>query len=77
MSTKAYNKIKQLKLPDQVLAYRYAYYVKGVSIISDYDYDMLEAKVFEMDDPGIPSVGSDLESSYPQRIINLVNNLLP
>jgi hypothetical protein len=22
-------------------------------------------------------VGSDLESSYPQRIINLVNNLLP
>lgn len=69
-------RIKNLPLPEQVLAYRYAYYVKNISLISDYEYDKLESKVFEMDDPGIPPIGSDLESSYPQHIIDIVNSII-
>lgn len=55
---------------DLVLAYRYLYYVKGISFVSDHVYDRLEKiarEKAEMDSP-LHLPGSDLADSYPDSI---------
>jgi NAD-dependent DNA ligase len=70
--------MEKLKIEDQCLVHRYLYYVKGRPIISDYEYDMLERKAVQTapEDHLIHSAGSDLESSYPQNIIDIANKFL-
>lgn len=60
---------------DLVHAYRFLYYVKNISIISDKDYDALEREVIEFD--GVPQnsaifkPGSDNKEDYPDHIRSL------
>lgn len=54
----------------KLLAHRYLYYVLCSPILSDYEYDCLEAKA-EAETPAgslIFTVGSDLASSYPLEV---------
>lgn len=56
---------------DLVLAYRYLYYVKGISILSDQAYDKLEAEEIEFGSNGDilnKAVGSDKEDDYPNHV---------
>ena len=63
-------KFKELTLPDKCLVYRYLYYVKNISKISDQQYDGMEREAVESASPDHPihSPGSDLEDSYPDYI---------
>lgn len=69
--------IKSLSLPDQCLVHRYLYYVLDSPIISDYEYDILEeaAKKKVGDYHLLNSPGSSLRSSYPDYIINLIEQI--
>lgn len=72
------------------LIHRYLYYVKHDSMISDYDYDMLEKKLeklveenprlaFEAENQAfcpVANVGSDNPDDYPRRIEQLAEDLL-
>ena len=65
------------KLILQIQALRYLYYCKNISLISDYDYDMLERNAKKL--PGgevLNVVSSDLEISYSKDAIDLALNLL-
>lgn len=56
---------------DLVLAYRYLYYVRGISIMSDKDYDDIEKEEMEFGNGGkilSELVGSDSEEDYPHHI---------
>lgn len=60
--------LTEVELADEelLLAYRYLYYVHGISMISDHDYDRLEKIAREnadMDSP-LHLPGSDLPDSY-------------
>jgi NAD-dependent DNA ligase len=63
--------------PEEMLvqAHRYLYYVLGVPIISDYDYDMLERKL-PSDSSVRQSVGSDRASDYTGSVIEIAQGLL-
>ena len=56
---------------DLVLAYRYLHYCKGISMVSDYDYDALEKEEMEFGKNGkvlLEKVGSDNPDDYPNHI---------
>lgn len=55
---------------DLVLAYRYLYYCKGISMVPDYTYDQLEAeeKEFGAGEKMLEAVGSDNPEDYPPHI---------
>ncbi len=56
---------------DLVMAYRYLYYVRGISIMSDKDYDDIEKEEIEFGNGGkilTQLVGSDSEEDYPHHI---------
>lgn len=55
---------------DLLLAYRYLYYCKGISVVSDYAYDELEAeeKEFGANSKVLDTVGSDCADDYPPHI---------
>ena len=59
------------------LAYRYLYYVKGVSLISDYNYDLLEKEALNnvSIDSMLNQPGSDLETSYSDEVKQYATNL--
>lgn len=64
---------------DLCLAYRYCYYVKGISIVSDYAYDELEKEEIEFGSGGnilAEQVGGDSEDSYPPHIRALAMYLI-
>lgn len=63
--------------PDEilVLAHRLLYYVKATPVISDREYDALEARL-PASSPVRQSVGSDNEADYPSEAINLAQQLL-
>ncbi len=48
---------------DIIRAYQYLYYVEALSLISDYEYDRLQAEYEEETGDEIP-VGSDRASDY-------------
>ena len=54
----------------ELLTHRYLYYVLCSPILSDYEYDCLEAKAEAKSPVGSPifTVGSDLASSYPLEV---------
>lgn len=56
----------------EVLAHRYLYYVKNSPVISDYEYDHLEAhaKREAPEDSIIHLAGSDLEDDYSDEVID-------
>ena len=60
--------MKEIEL--KTLAYRYLYYVKNISLISDYEYDILEKEAIKIvdEDSMLLEPGSDLESSYSEEI---------
>lgn len=63
---------------DLVLAYRYCYYCKGVSLVPDHVYDRLEKEareVAELDSP-LHLPGSDLPDHYRPSIRALATYLL-
>lgn len=56
---------------DLVLAYRYLHYCKGISIVSDFDYDALEKEEIEFGQNGQilkEKVGSDNPEDYPNHV---------
>lgn len=56
---------------DLILAYRYLYYVKGISILSDSAYDRLEEEEIEFGAGGHvlkKKIGSDRAEDYPNHI---------
>lgn len=59
-----------LPLGDFLLACRYAYYCKAVSIIPDVEYDALEAQWYASNEPlhALHLPGSDIPSSYSPHI---------
>lgn len=59
------------------MAHRYLYYVKGAPVISDRRYDQIEkiARTVLPSSSPVHSVGSDLESSYSERVRNLAKQL--
>lgn len=64
---------------DLCLAYRYCYYVKGISIVSDYYYDQLEAEEAEFGAGGVilrETFGGDGEQDYPPHIRALAMYLI-
>lgn len=63
--------------PEEMLvaAYRYLYYVSNLSLISDYEYDMME-KALPEDSLIRLTVGSDFDGDYPEEVITLVRKLL-
>ena len=69
------NNINDLEL--KTLAYRYLYYVKNISLISDYEYDKLEREALKIvdEDSMLFQPGSDLESSYSEEIKNYAKEL--
>ena len=58
-------------IEDVILKHRYLYYVKNNPIVSDYEYDLMEAAALLLlpKDSIIQTAGSDLEESYPDYII--------
>lgn len=63
----------QKTLKDKILLYRYAYYVKGLSLIGDQQYDMLEKEYIKLYGDDL-SIGSERELDYPQYIIDRFKN---
>lgn len=55
---------------DLLMAYRFLYYVKAVSLISDFEYDELESELIETapEDHPINEPGSSLYESYDHSI---------
>jgi hypothetical protein len=55
---------------DLILAYRYCYYVKGVSIVTDQAYDLLEKEAIEFGGgyAELTKPGSDKADDYPPHI---------
>jgi len=68
----------QEKLLNKCLALRYCYYVENISIISDYDYDVLEKKcqAFAPEDSIIHRPGSSLSCDYPIEVIEIAKSLI-
>lgn len=70
------------ELLNELLIHRYRYYVLANPVISDYNYDMMERKLFDMEESGIspadnsPSqtIGSTRPSSYPKHIQEMFKN---
>jgi NAD-dependent DNA ligase len=65
-------------LEDILMAHRYLYYVLGDTVISDYQYDMLERQAREylpMDHP-LQGIGSSLASSYTDAQVCLAMQML-
>lgn len=58
-----------------VAAYRYLYYVSSLSLIGDYEYDMME-KALPEDSLIRLTVGSDFDGDYPEEAIALARKLL-
>ena len=58
-----------------VLAHRYLYYVKGTPVITDQEYDKLEAALPD-GDPVKNGVGSDRECDYTPKVKRLAKGLL-
>jgi len=59
---------------DLVMAYRFLYYVHGVSVLSDFNYDALEKEEIEFGAGGHilkEKVGSDRKEDYPNHIRSL------
>lgn len=52
----------------EILIHRYCYYVQCLELISDYEYDQLEAKAKLNPNSVAHEVGSDMELSYPEDI---------
>jgi len=69
------SQFKQLEI--KVLAYRYLYYVKSISKISDLEYDKLEklACCVLPDDSDVHKCGSDIESSYSREVVEFANEI--
>jgi hypothetical protein len=64
---------------DLIFAYRFLYYVKGISILSDKAYDELERKEIKTGDGGDlleTSVGSDVADDYPPHVRALASYLI-
>ena len=61
-----------MKDVDIVMAHRYLYYVKSSPVISDRDYDRLEAPIRHR----LPAVGSDREEDYTEDQIKIAEALL-
>lgn len=57
---------------DVVMAHRFLYYVLGNPVISDREYDKLEAPVKDQ----IPPVGSDRVQDYSNKQIDLATQLM-
>jgi NAD-dependent DNA ligase len=60
-------------LENEVMAHRYLYYVQSCPVISDYAYDLLEAKARAAlpETSPVHGVGSDRAESYSQGQIAL------
>lgn len=61
----------------EVLAHRYLYYVLARPVLSDYDYDRLEARA-KRELPGdspVHTVGSDCASDYPADVVAYARGL--
>ena len=54
----------------EVLIHRYLYYVLGETLVSDFEYDIIERKAREVcpGDSVVQGVGSSLPSSYPSDV---------
>lgn len=63
---------------DLILAYRFAYYCKGVSLVSDQAYDLLEKEAIEFGGGAgaLATPGSDNPDDYPPRIRALAMYLI-
>lgn len=69
---------KWLAVEDEVMALRYAYYCKAISLVSDEDYDVLEALAKEECPKSSPvyKPGSDKEEDYPPHVRALAMYLI-
>lgn len=70
--------MKEVPDEDLILAYRYLYYVHGISAVPDHAYDAMEKAAREAAD--LDSIlhlpGSDLPDSYPDRIRALATYII-
>jgi NAD-dependent DNA ligase len=59
------------KLELMVMAHRYLYYVQALPVLTDFEYDKLEAKARRVlpEHSPVHSVGSSLEDSYSQEVV--------
>ena len=66
-----------IELENLVMAHRYLYYVKNESVISDYNYDMMEKKTLKIVGNNSPlhKTGSSNKEDYSQSIIMLSEQL--
>lgn len=65
------NRLDQGRAEDLILWHRYNYYVLGIGLISDKEYDMLEQSVKSLWSVSIVThgpVGSDMRGTYPEYI---------
>lgn len=72
-----YYKLYHQKLEDEVMAHRYLYYVECAPVISDYQYDELDRLATDRlpETSPVHQVGSELISSYSDRVIKLAMGL--
>ena len=70
---------EQQEMEDTIMVHRYLYYIECMPMISDFEYDELDreaTKILPESSP-VHQVGSDLSSSYSDRIIELARELSP
>lgn len=69
---------EQLRLEREVMIHRFLYYVLSTPVISDFEYDIIEAEARKICLPDSPvhGVGSSLGSSYPAEIKRLAGERL-
>lgn len=70
-------KNSQKELEDMIMAHRYLYYIECMPIISDLEYDELDREATSIlpETSPVHQVGSDLRSSYSDKIVKLAEEL--
>lgn len=71
-------KAEKESLADIAMAHRYLYYVLGLPVISDREYDQIEREARETAPHahGIHGPGSDLSESYSSHQISIAGKLI-
>ena len=68
---------EQQEMEDTIMVHRYLYYIECMPMISDFEYDELDreaTKILPESSP-VHQVGSDLRSSYSDKIVKLAEEL--
>ncbi len=64
---------KNLSLDELLLLYKYSYYIDNYSLISDYEYDILEKEYLKIDPNPEYWVGFNYKHPKANKILKLLN----